>query len=133
MNKKIIFHFLFSFNFTFFLFFFFSPPLEHILTWNLGEVSIPNYVWMVHYGINCILKLCSIFIKSKIVLCSICFALNIALLADVAGGERTEELPLQSMATHGRSSSLPAMDVAGGERTGGAPPLAAMARGARRA
>src|SRR4051812_45935825 len=37
------------------------------------------------------------------------------------------------MATHGRSSSLPAMDVAGGERTGGAPPLAAMApRGARR-
>ena len=77
---------------------------------------------MVHYGINCILKLCSIFIKSKIVLCSICFALNIALLADVAGGERTEELPLQSMATHRRSSSLPAMDVAGGERTGGAPP-----------
>ena len=53
-------------------------------------------------------------------------------MADVAGGERTEELPLQSMATHGRSSSLPAMDVAGGERTGGAPPLAAMARGARR-
>jgi len=87
---------------------------------------------MVHYGIKCILKLCSIFIKSKIVLCSICFALNIALLADVAGGERTEELPLQSMATHGRSSSLPAMDVAGGERTGGAPPLAAMPRGARR-
>src|ERR1041385_985602 len=41
---------------------------------------------------------------------------------DVAGGERTEELPLPSMATHGRSSSLPAMDVAGGERTGGAPP-----------
>ena len=84
---------------------------------------------MVHYGINCILKLCSIFIKSKIVLCSIWFALNIALLADVAGGERTEELPLQSMATHGRSSPLPAMDVAGGERTEGAPPLAAMARG----
>src|SRR4051812_26641700 len=50
MNEKIIFHFLFSSNFTFFLF---SPPLEHILTWNLGEVSIPNYVWMVHYGINC--------------------------------------------------------------------------------
>ena len=45
---------------------------------------------------------------------------------------RTEELPLQSMATHWRSSSLPDMDVAGGERTGGAPPLAAMARGARR-
>ena len=123
MNKKIIFHFLFTSNFTFFSFL--SPPLEHILTWNLGEVSIPNYVWMVHYGINCIL-LCSIFIKSKFVLCSI------ALLADVAGGERTEELPLQSMATHGRSSSLPAMDVAGGERTGGAPPLTAMARGARR-
>src|SRR4051812_29561586 len=41
---------------------------------------------------------------------------------DVAGGERTEELPLPSMAMHGRSSSLPAMDVAGGERTGGAPP-----------
>src|SRR4051812_46371779 len=52
-------------------------------------------------------------------------------VADVAGDERIEELPLQSMATHGRSSSLPAMDVAGGERTGGAPPLAAMAHGAR--
>ena len=55
MNKKIIFHFLFSSNLTFFFFSFFLPPLEHILTWNLGEVSIPNYVWMVHYGINCIL------------------------------------------------------------------------------
>src|SRR3954467_2692431 len=51
-------------------------------------------------------------------------------VADVAGGERTEELPLQSMATHGRSSSLPAIDVAGGERTGGAPPRG---NGARRA
>ena len=50
-------------------------------------------------------------------------------MADVAGGERTVELPLQSMATHGRSSSLPAMDVADGERTGGAPPRG---NGARR-
>jgi len=49
---------------------------------------------------------------------------------DVADGEQTEELPLPSMATHGRSTSLPAMDVAGGERTGGAPPPG---NGARRA
>src|ERR1044071_3302019 len=38
--------------------------------------------------------------------------------------------PLPPMATHGRSSFLPAMDVAGGERTGGAPPPG---NGARRA
>src|SRR3954468_3913658 len=124
MNEKIIFHFLFFSNFTFF-FFFFSPPLEHILTWNLGEVSIPNCVWMVHYGINCPSRLC----------------FNTKLCLD-------RKLPLPYVATWPAASTRRSSPSSPWRRTGGAPLsrpwtwpaasarrellLAAMASGARR-
>src|SRR3954464_3453740 len=64
------------------------------------------------FHISISIKICTI--NMCITYSSPFFSANFLLyVADVAGGERTEELPLQSIVAHRRSSSLPAMDVAG--------------------